>query len=800
VRPLRLELEGFSAYRAPTVVDFDGVDLFALAGPTGAGKTAVLDAIAFALYGVIHRLGDRRAVEPAISQGLVEARVRLDFAVGDERWTAARVVRRTKRGGATTPEARLEGPAGVVAGTADEVTAAVTDLLGLSYEHFSRCVVLPQGEFARFLHDRPADRQELLVSLLDLSLYGRMANAAGRRAGDAKVDAARLEGRLDELEGVTEEAIAAAAARVEALAALVAAVDAELPAVVALDDEEAAARARAQALTDEAARLAAVAVPGDVAGVATAARDAAAAVAEAEAACERADADAEAAAAAVAALPERGELAALLEAFDEHTALVERRANGERVVAARRADAEAAGKALAVADDELDAARRSADRVAAAHRAHAVRADVAVGAPCPVCAQVVVALPDEPPPADLAASHDAVTAAERARAGAAAAVAGADRELTKALTLLEQVTERAAALEGRLAGRERAGVEADLAAVTAAVTAAAAATDAAKVARRREKAARESAAAAQRALAAAREQFDRARDAVADLGVPARLGTGDLAAEWSALAAWAGEEAPGRRAEAQDATAAATGIAERRSAALAALSARCAAAGVEVRRGEQPRDAAAAAHARALAEHGSLQQRLADAEAVRAELAAVTERRDVAKALATHLDAAHFERWLLDEAVEGLAEGATELLRTLSGGQYSLAVDARKGFVVVDHHNADETRAARTLSGGETFLASLALALALADRTASLAAGGPDHRGLGRLDAIFLDEGFGTLDPDTLDVVATAIEELGAAGRMVGVVSHVAELAERMPVRYEVHRAGSSSTITRVDR
>src|SRR3546814_3088085 len=57
------------------------------------------------------------------------------------------------------------------------------------------------------------------------------------------------------------------------------------------------------------------------------------------------------------------------------------------------------------------------------------------------------------------------------------------------------------------------------------------------------------------------------------------------------------------------------------------------------------------------------------------------------------------------------------------------------------------------------------------------------------LDAIFLDEGFGTLDPEALDVVASAIEELGASGRMVGIVSHVRELAERVPVRFEIGRA-----------
>jgi len=177
-------------------------------------------------------------------------------------------------------------------------------------------------------------------------------------------------------------------------------------------------------------------------------------------------------------------------------------------------------------------------------------------------------------------------------------------------------------------------------------------------------------------------------------------------------------------------------------------------------------------------------------------LTAAEARRDLAHGLSIHLNASHFEKWLLDEAMVALADGATELLLALSGDQYALQVDAKSGnFVVVDHRNADEVRSARTLSGGETFLTSLALALALADRIASLAA-----RGAARLESIFLDEGFGSLDPDTLDVVASAIEELGASGRVVGVVSHVTELAERLPVRYELERAGNASTIERVDR
>src|SRR5688572_25737474 len=105
MRPLRLEVSGFTAYREPAEVDFEGANLFALVGPTGSGKSSLIDAICFALYGSVPRLG-MATVAPIISEGLQEARVRFDFAIGETTYTAVRVVRRTAQG-ASTKEARL---------------------------------------------------------------------------------------------------------------------------------------------------------------------------------------------------------------------------------------------------------------------------------------------------------------------------------------------------------------------------------------------------------------------------------------------------------------------------------------------------------------------------------------------------------------------------------------------------------------------------------------------------------------------------------------------------------------------
>ncbi len=102
---------------------------------------------------------------------------------------------------------------------------------------------------------------------------------------------------------------------------------------------------------------------------------------------------------------------------------------------------------------------------------------------------------------------------------------------------------------------------------------------------------------------------------------------------------------------------------------------------------------------------------------------------------------------------------------------------------MVDHHDAALARPVRTLSGGETFQASLSLALALSEQLAGLSTAAAS------LESIVLDEGFGTLDSATLDTVAATLENLAARGdRMVGVVTHVGALAERVPVRFEVSK------------
>lgn len=159
----------------------------------------------------------------------------------------------------------------------------------------------------------------------------------------------------------------------------------------------------------------------------------------------------------------------------------------------------------------------------------------------------------------------------------------------------------------------------------------------------------------------------------------------------------------------------------------------------------------------------------------------------VADALASHLRADGFEQWMMAGAVTELVSGANDLLGQLSAGGYSLASDDSGSFSIIDHRNADESRPVNTLSGGETFLVSLALALSLAETLSAKGGSG--------LDAIILDEGFGTLDEESLDTVAAVLEELTGRGLMVGIITHVKELAARAPVRYDVRREPTGAQV-----
>ena len=155
-----------------------------------------------------------------------------------------------------------------------------------------------------------------------------------------------------------------------------------------------------------------------------------------------------------------------------------------------------------------------------------------------------------------------------------------------------------------------------------------------------------------------------------------------------------------------------------------------------------------------------------------------------------------FERYVLGAILDEVVYAANLRLQKMSRSRYTLERSDYTGggrgkqgldLAVMDAFTG-QSRPANTLSGGETFLASMALALGLADVIQSYAGG--IH-----MDTMFIDEGFGTLDPDTLELVMETLVQLQSSGRLIGMISHVPELKTRIPAHLEVTRGDEGSTV-----
>lgn len=145
-----------------------------------------------------------------------------------------------------------------------------------------------------------------------------------------------------------------------------------------------------------------------------------------------------------------------------------------------------------------------------------------------------------------------------------------------------------------------------------------------------------------------------------------------------------------------------------------------------------------------------------------------------------------FVEYVAEEQLIQVSQSASQRLRFLTKQRYSLEVDSGGGFVIRDDANGGVKRPVSTLSGGETFLTSLSLALALSAQI--------QLRGQYPLQFFFLDEGFGTLDPELLDTVITSLERLHSDKLTVGIISHVPELRARLPRKLVVRPAGDSGS------
>ena len=797
MRPLELTLEGFRSYRSPTTFEFDGRGVFGIVGPTGAGKSSILDGIIYGLYGRTPHIG--KDTKKLIAAGMAMARIVLRFEVDATVWEVIRVLREQ---GASQVTLKVAGQGALDASGERAVNERIIGIVGLDFEAFCSSVTLPQGEFDRFLTATPSDRSKILKRIFRYERVDLMREAAQRRLNDIDVELKALQGELATLPADLDQQLARLEAgraerqaRVEALRAVMAEFAGAEAVVAAAEAKLAALDRQVRSLE---ATLGQIPAASTLEGLSAEEDQLQARLDEAEQAHREARTAAgqlEARAAEVET--ELGEgLVQARTLAGRREKLVSGAVGRSATLAAQRAELARAQQALALqqaacsaAEAALAGAEAALQQAREAHAAHFLRAGLRPGDPCPVCNQPVAQVPSGAAPPVLDAAQEAVRRATREHKSTADRLTEAHKQVSTAEARVEATGEAIAAAQAELAGLD--------AALATILGPGVVAYD--EIARRESAiaAAHRQASAARVSAQSAADTLARARSALEQAAVARRRVAGELIAVSAAL----GLEVPGT----EDDAAALAGAAKRaRDAGVEALGQQerlratviteeAASRGVLVRLrselGLGPAERLDQAIQLVDQAVGALGQQILQAQQAgrrRAELEAasalVQTRRGLYQRLWSDLTDAKFTAYLLDAHRHALAEVGSEKLFALTG-RYRF--DDQGHFHVMDLSN-DVVRSPDTLSGGETFLASLALALALADAVS---------QGGSRLECFFLDEGFGSLDAASLDLALEGVESLALPGRLVGVISHVGGVQARIDDLIVLDKGPDGSTI-----
>ena len=250
MRPIHLTVEGLRSFRSPAVpIDFTGRDHLAIVGDTGAGKSSILEAITYALYG--QATFTAQGNQELMNDTSTHLRVVLRFRVAGETWEVARALRRGGQGRVGPASARLcrigaDGETVELVEQVKPVNERIKDLIGLDSDAFLRTVVLPQGRFARLLvEDKPTERGRILRQVWRTDEL----EAAGELAGAARQEATTLRIRLEQAASAYPEDPAAHLAQLEATHG-----EASRRAAAAADEERAASTAHEAVLAADRAR------------------------------------------------------------------------------------------------------------------------------------------------------------------------------------------------------------------------------------------------------------------------------------------------------------------------------------------------------------------------------------------------------------------------------------------------------------------------------------------------------------------------------------------------------------------
>ncbi|AFS78910.1 exonuclease, subunit C [Gottschalkia acidurici 9a] len=160
---------------------------------------------------------------------------------------------------------------------------------------------------------------------------------------------------------------------------------------------------------------------------------------------------------------------------------------------------------------------------------------------------------------------------------------------------------------------------------------------------------------------------------------------------------------------------------------------------------------------------------------IQSEIKKLQSKDDILQEMSNLVRGKDFIKYISKNHLKAISRTATSKLKKITRERYGLEIDEENNFIIVDNYNGGVKRECNSLSGGETFLVSLSLALALSTEI--------QLKGKVSLEFFFLDEGFGTLDTTTLDVAMSSLEKLHTEKLSVGIISHVEELKNRVPVK-----------------
>ncbi len=840
MKPVSLEFCGLNSFSEPAKVDFGHLlefGLFGIFGDTGSGKSTILDAIVFALYGTVSRA---KSLLDAINFHREEASVAFEFEIvydGKRRlFRAERTVKkRTSNNHTATLYEGQEGKLVAVASGAREVTARVTEIIGLEQKDFEKCIALPQGEFSQFVKAQRADRLKLIARLFDLEKYGEQLSASCKaHYAAAQTELGLAEERLKPYEGVTDgllkgyrdEAAALESEEREKKAVIEELKKAEREGAALLEKKREGERLRGRleimdrvkAETDELERdlsrleraSAVAAAVAEGTRLRKLAEDAARELLEAERELEGAKAALE------ELTPE--EEAGLERRVEELTELEKRALTvSELLKRMKRAEAELAAipaEEPSSADPDYDRMRRETEeelaglgegnfvtftltqaKTAVMRGEYAVFADELDGLTekypeiegdsRPISQKYrVLSEGEKTDVSDLKRAYD-----EREERR---------RELSGKLISIEKERGEAALREQREMRKreERARLEREVAELKGAigeptppleeVTASLrrAKGEQKAFSERKERANAELAKCTSR-TAVLKEKSKNAQNNLEEARAryleTLRAGGFSEPAEADALIKKYGDAAEARESvqSYRQEYAAIT----RRLAELPDPETISEEAYRETREKLAAEEESAVARNSRLAVLG---ERIKSCELLLKEKKELTGKREEARrefdryaALRDLLSGSKFMEFVAEEYLETVAVNAGSRLLSLTGGRYFLR--HRGAFYVGDNFNGGAERPVYTLSGGETFLVSLSLALALGAEICA--------RSLRPIEFFFLDEGFGTLDEALVDVVMDSLEKLRGEHFSIGVISHVGELKNRIDRKLIVEKA-----------